>query len=95
LQFWNRNNLRVDLTGIAGSGVLRLTPSAVNGWPVRLEFAVRPGSFAQLEVRGDQRAVFNIAATGDGAPEILPLSPDVYSSATKVITLTWAGARAP
>jgi len=89
-QYWLRNTLRVDLGAIRGNGSLRLLPSAVNGWPVRLEFAVRPGGVAQLEVQGDQRVVFMVsAATIDGGVQVLPLSPTVYSAATSDITIRW------
>jgi len=91
LQFWNRNNLRVDLTGQAGSGALELRPAAGGSWPVRLEFAVRPGSMAQLEVRGEKRVVFNVpaAASADGAPQILELGVGVYTLQTPALTLSW------
>jgi hypothetical protein len=90
-QYWNRNTLRVDLGGIAGTGALKLHASAVNGWPARIEFSVRPGSMHQLEVRGDKRVVFNVADTpaADGAPQLLALDPAAYSSKTGSLTLSW------
>jgi hypothetical protein len=87
-QSWYRNTLRIDLSRLSGSGTLNLLPNAVNGWPARLEFAVRAGSFSQLEVQGDQRAVFMVAP-GDGAPRALPLSPSVYSASTQLLTVSW------
>jgi hypothetical protein len=90
LQYWMRDTLRVDLSAVGGSGSLKLLPSPVNGWPPRMEFAVRAGSITQLEVQGDQRAVFAVsAATSDGAPQTLPVSPSVYSPATAAITVSW------
>jgi hypothetical protein len=90
LQYWTRNTLRVDLGAVGGSGSLKLLPSPVNGWPARLEFAVRAGSIRQLEVQGDQRAVFAVSATtSDGALQTLPVSPTVYSPATAAIVVSW------
>ena len=74
-QYWSRNTLRVDLSGFGGIGSLKLLPSPVNGWPARLELAVGVGSITQLEVQGDQRAVFVVSAlTSDGTPQVLPVS---------------------
>ncbi len=90
LQYWTGNTLRVDLSAVSGSGSLKLLPSPVNGWPARMEFAVRAGGITQLEVQGDQRAVFAVsAATSDGAPQTLPVSPTVYSPATVAIVVSW------
>ncbi len=86
-QYWNRNTLRVDLSAMSGSGTLSLLPNAVNGWPLRIEFTVRPGSMQQLEASGDKRVVFNIADSGELL--LLPLGSGVYTPATKVLTLRW------
>ena len=87
-QYWDRNTLRVDLGQLPGSGTLRLLPSAVNGWPLRIVFAARPGSFRQLEVSGDKRVVFNIASDGSEAV-VLALGSNAYTAATKALTLRW------
>ena len=86
-QYWNRNTLRVDLTGMAGAGTLQLAPSGVNGWPLRIEFAVRPGGMQQLEVTGDKRVVFTIAASGE--PQLLALGAGAYTATTKQLILRW------
>jgi hypothetical protein len=86
-QYWNRNTLRVDLSAMAGSGTLSLLPSAVNGWPLRIEFVVRPGSMQQLEVSGDQRVVFNVGTSGELL--LLPLGNGAYTPATKLLALRW------
>jgi hypothetical protein len=89
-QYWSRNTLRVDLTGLSGSGTLQLQANAANGWPARLEFAVRPGSMAQLEVKGEQRVVFPVPASdAGGTPLVLPLSPTAYGAATRLLTVSW------
>lgn len=90
-QYWNRNNLRLDLTAVSGAGDLVVRPGAVNGWPVRIEFAVRPGSIGALEVRGDKRVHFTVpaAAGADGEPQVLQLGTGVYTRATRAIELHW------
>lgn len=88
-QTWRRNTLRLDLTAVPPAGSLKLLPSGVNGWPLRLEFAVRPGSFATLEVRGEQRVVFHVAASGEQPVQLLALAPAAYGPSTAAITLTW------
>lgn len=84
-QTWDRNALRVDLSGVTGAGELRLRPAQSHGWPIRLEFAVRSGAFAQLEVRGDERVVMSVPATGGVA--VLPVPLGIYSAGTSELTL--------
>src|SRR3974390_852692 len=48
LQYWDRNTLKVDLSTVSGEGQALLTPIASQGWPIRMEFLVRPGSMQQL-----------------------------------------------
>lgn len=89
-QYWARNTLRIDVTALSGSGTLQLQPNAVNGWPARLEFAVRAGGIAQLEILGEQRVVFPVSATtADGAPQVLALAPSAWSPATRQLTVSW------
>ena len=87
VQTWDRNALRVALNGIAGEGELRLRPAQGHGWPIRLEFAVQPGSFAHLEVRGEQRVVMSVPATG--AVTVLPVPQGLYAPATTELTLRY------
>ena len=87
-QYWDRNTLQVDLTGVSGEGsaVLR----ARHGWPVRLEFKVQPGSFGQLEVTGRERTLFDVPASGK--PALLPLAPGAYTADTTQIVIRWSAA---
>jgi hypothetical protein len=89
-QFWDRNTLLLDLTAMSASGGATLTPIKALGWPVRLEFKVRPGSIARLEVLADQRVVYTVAS--QGPPTLLKLGPGVYHADTARITLRWSGA---
>ena len=93
-QYWDRNALLLDLTSISGEGEARLTPiAAQGGWPVRLEFRVRPGSIARLEVLAAQRVVYSVP--GAGAPLLLKLTPGVYQPDTPGITVRWSATDGP
>jgi hypothetical protein len=84
-QTWDRNALRIELTGIAGEGELKLRPAQGHGWPIRLEFAVRPGSFKHLEVRGEQRVTLSVPDVG--AVTVLSVPQGLYARATTELTL--------
>ena len=86
-QSWDRNALRVDLTGIAGEGKLKLALAQGHAWPVRLEFAVRPGSFRHLEVHGAQRIIMSVPESG--AVTVLPVPQGAYVAATRELTLLY------
>jgi hypothetical protein len=85
VQSWNRNTLRVALNGVAGEGELRLRPVPGHGWPIRLEFAVQPGSFAHLELRGEQRVILSVPAAGGLA--VLQVPQGVIAPATAEVRL--------
>jgi hypothetical protein len=89
-QYWDRNALLLDLTGLAGEGEVTLGPSALHGWPIRLEFRVRPGAIARLEVQASARVVFEVPA--QGAPLVFKLAPDAYGPHSAHITLRWSAA---
>ena len=89
-QFWDRNTLLLDLTAQAGDSGVRLRPASGHGWPVRLEFRVQPGRFAQLELDGQERVVFQVPA--QGAPLVLKLGPGAYTRDTAQLTLRWSAA---
>jgi hypothetical protein len=86
-QYWDRNALLLDLSALQGPGAVTLSPSASRGWPIRLEFRVRPGAIARLEVEGSSRVVFEVPT--EGAPLLLKLGPDAYRAGTAHITLRW------
>lgn len=89
-QYWDRNTLQLDLSAASGEGSASVTPIKALGWPVRLEFRVRPGSFARLEVTGAQRVVFAVPA--QGAPLVFKLAPGAYLPDTPQITVRWSAA---
>jgi hypothetical protein len=87
-QYWKRNTLLVDLRGASGSGSAVMKPIAGTTWPVRLGFRVTPGAFGTLEVRGEQRVLLPISASG-AQPIELELPPGVYAAKTPEITVSW------
>ncbi len=89
-QYWDRNTLLLDMTAVSGEGSAVLAPRSGTAWPVRLEFRVQSGSFANLEVSGVQRVLFTVPA--QGAPTVLQLDPGVYLATTAAITLHWSAA---
>lgn len=93
-QVWQRNDVVLDLSGLAGSGTAVVMPRAGLGWPVRVALRVMPGSFGAIDVRGAQRLVMPVPARGAGAVD-LELPPGIYVAATKQITLNWGPANVP
>ena len=73
------------LSGVCGDGEFRLRPSPGHGWPIRLEFAVRPGAFAHLEISGEQRVILSVPATG--SVTVLPVPLGIYAPATGELPL--------
>jgi hypothetical protein len=90
VQYWDRNTLLLDLTALGGEGGATVTPIKALGWPIRLEFRVRPGSIGRLEVLAAQRVVYAVAA--EGAPLLLKLAPSAYHADTTQIILRWSAA---
>ena len=86
-QTWDRNTLRVALDQLAGAGELKLRPVQGHGWPIRMEFAVQSGSFQQLELRGDQRIILSVPATG--GVTVLQAPQGLYASTTSELTLRY------
>jgi hypothetical protein len=93
-QYWSRNTLVIDLQSAGGSGSAVAKPREGTAWPVRLAFRVMPGQFGELEVKGDERSVFNVPASGRKALD-LGLSPSAYTPKTAQLALTWGPAHVP
>jgi len=93
-QYWKRNTLVVDLTTASGSGSITLRPAEGAAWPVRLAFRVKPGAFGVLEVRADQRLNLPITPAA-GKPVDLELTPRMYTSRTRQMTVTWGPISSP
>ncbi len=92
-QYWKRNTLIIDLSGVGGAGMgptgafaARLPEQTT--WPVRVAVRVRPGSVAQIEVQGEERNVLAVAAEGT-QPIDLEFAPSVYTPNTAAIYISW------
>lgn len=87
-QYWSRNALVIDLSGIGGSGTVAAKLPAETLWPVRVAVRVRPGSVQQIEIQGEERNV--LAVSSDGTKPIdLELAPTVYTPQTAAIYISW------
>lgn len=93
-QSWKRNALLVDLQSAGPSGSFEMRPREGKGWPVRVAFRLRPGTFGQLEVRGDQRAILPVATDG-AQPVDLELAPGVYGPRTRALVVSWGATQSP
>lgn len=93
-QVWQRNDVVLDLSAVAGTGSAVVMPRAGLAWPVRVALRVTPGSIGAIDVRGAQRLVLPVPARGKG-PVDLELPPGVYVAATRQITLNWGPANVP
>jgi hypothetical protein len=89
-QYWDRNTLLLDLTALAGDGEVTLAPAPTRGWPIRLEFRVRPGAIARLEVQASARVVFEVPAQGEAL--VFKLASDAYGPQSAHITVRWSAA---
>jgi hypothetical protein len=95
-QVWQRNDVVLDMAGVAATGSAVVMPRSGLAWPVRMALRVAPGTIGAIEVRGAQRLVIPVPvpATGTGTVD-LELPPGVYLAATKQITLNWGAVNAP
>lgn len=88
LQFWERNTLVVDLQNVASAGQVVLVRRTGNSWPARMAVRMAPQGFETLEVRGAQRLVLPVAASGTGAVTA-ELPPGTYDQGTAALTISW------
>jgi hypothetical protein len=93
-QVWQRNDVVLDMSGLAASGAAVVMPRSGLAWPVRVALRVARGSIGSIDVRGAQRLVIPVPATGAGTID-LELPPGVYVATTKQITLNWGPASLP
>jgi hypothetical protein len=93
-QVWQRNDVVLDLSAVAGTGSAVVMPRAGLAWPVRVALRVTPGSIGTIDVRGAQRLILPVPAKARGVVD-LELPPGVYTAATRQITLNWGPASVP
>jgi hypothetical protein len=88
-QYWKRNMLIIDLSGVSGQGSVAARLPEETTWPVRMALRVRPGSVGQLEVQAEERNVLPVSTSGGDAVDI-ELAPSVYAPRTAAIYISWA-----
>lgn len=88
-QYWKRNTLVIDLSGVSGSagGFAARLPEETT-WPVRVAVRVRPGSVGQIEIQGEERSVLPVSNEGTANID-LELAPSVYTPKTAAIYISW------
>jgi hypothetical protein len=95
-QYFRRNTLVVDMTAAGPMGAVTLRPRSPFGWPVRVAFRVRPGTFGALEVIGEQRLLLPVVAGGRRPTLDLELPPGfVPARGDRSIELRWGAAVQP
>ena len=87
-QYWRRNTLVIDLSGVGGSGNVAARLPEATTWPVRVAVRVRPGSVGQIEIQGEERNVLSVATEGT-QPIDLEFAPSVYTPNTAAIYISW------
>lgn len=87
-QYWKRNALVIDLSGVSGSGAVTAKLPEDTTWPVRVAVRVRPGSVQQLEIQGEERNVLPVAPEGSD-PVDLELTASLYTPQTAAIYISW------
>lgn len=87
-QYWERNTLVIDLSGVSGNGAVTARLPEETTWPVRVAMRVRPGSIQQLEVLGEERNVLPVSTQGTKNIDI-ELAPSVYTPKTAAIYISW------
>lgn len=87
-QYWVRNTLVLDLSGVGGVGSVAARLPDETTWPVRVAVRVRPGSVDQLEVLGEERNILPVNKDGT-KPIDLTLAPSVYTPKTAAIYISW------
>lgn len=87
-QYWKRNALLIDLSGVSGTGSVAARLPADTTWPVRVAVRVRPGSVEQVEVLGEERNVLAVSREGT-LPIDLEFPSSVYRPNTGAIYISW------
>jgi len=87
-QYWKRNTLVIDLSGVSGAGSVAARLPADTTWPVRVAVRVRPGSVEQVEVVGEERSVLSVSREGV-EPIDLELANSVFRQSTGALYITW------
>jgi hypothetical protein len=87
-QYWKRNTLVIDLSGVNGTGSVAARLPAQTTWPVRIAVRVQPGSVEQVEIQGEERNVLPVSREA-GAPIDMEFAPSVFRKTTQAIYINW------
>jgi len=87
-QYWKRNALVIDLSGVSGAGNLAVRLPEETTWPVRMAVRVRPGSVGQVEFQGEERSVLPVSSEGTSNLD-LEIGPSLYTPKTAAIYIAW------
>lgn len=87
-QYWKRNALVIDLSGVGGTGSFAARLPEETTWPVRMAVRVRPGSVGQIEIQGEERTVLPVSNEGVSNVD-LEILPSVYTPGTAAIYISW------
>jgi len=87
-QYWKRNTLVIDLSGVSGAGNIAARLPETTTWPVRVAVRVRPGSVQQIEVQGEERNVLPVSPDGTANIDLV-LATSVYTPKTAAIYISW------
>ena len=87
-QYWQRNTLVIDLSGVSGQGNVAARLPEETTWPVRVALRVQPGSVGQLEVQAEERNILPVSAEGV-RPVDIELAPSLYTPKTAAIYISW------
>lgn len=87
-QYWKRNTLVIDLSGVNGTGSVAARLPAETTWPVRIAVRVRPGSVEQVEIQGEERNVLPVSHEG-ATPIDMEFAPSVFRKNTQAIYINW------
>jgi hypothetical protein len=95
-QYFRRNTLIIDLTAASGAGSVMMRPKTAAGWPVRVAFRVRPGSFEALEISAAQRVLLPVVASAKRPTLDLELPPSfVRARGDDALRVRWGAVVSP
>ncbi|MEZ5458979.1 MAG: hypothetical protein R3E65_06615 [Steroidobacteraceae bacterium] len=95
-QYFRRNTLVIDMTGAGAAGSVVMRPKTAAGWPVRVSFRVKPGSFAALEITAEQRVLLPVVGAARRPTLDLPLPPSFLKARSDdPVYLRWGAATNP
>jgi hypothetical protein len=87
-QYWVRNTLVIDLSGIGGQGSVAARLPEESTWPVRVALRVQPGSVGQFDIQAEERNILPVTPEGT-KPVDIELASSLYTPKTAAIYISW------